>query len=168
MLQWAREMFEESFGIVESYQQGHADWLCLWVPGRFHSLQCDLSLMLSPRMFRDLFLEELREECRCLDYSFYHLDGSGALIHLDALLSIAELDGIQWNPEPTVPADPVHFAPVLRRIQEAGKKLYLSCSPDRIRPLLEAICKEGVFLSVACKTQEQARQALRELERIGM
>jgi hypothetical protein len=168
MLSWTKQMFDEQFGIVAPYQEGHIDWLRMWAPGTYHSIQCDVSLMLSPRTFNDLFLEELRQECWHLDYSFYHLDGSGALQHLEALLSIKELDGIQWVPEPTVSSDPVEFTPVLTRIREAGKKLYLSCRPERVGAVLNAIGKEGIFLSVHCKDETLASEVLRELERIGM
>jgi hypothetical protein len=33
-----------------------------------------------------------------LPRTFYHLDGIGQLHHLDLVLSIAELDGVQWVP----------------------------------------------------------------------
>jgi hypothetical protein len=160
-------MSDEAFAILAPYQEGNIDWLLLWAPGRYTSIQCDLCLMLSPAMFRDLCLEELRQECRALDYSIYHLDGSGAWKHMDALLSIPELSAIQWNPEPAVSSDPLAFAPYLRRVLEAGKKLYLSCSPAQVRPLLTTIPREGVFLSIGCKTEAQAKETLSELMRIG-
>ena len=167
MLRWGDRMSGEVFGIVAPRQEGHIDWLRIWAPGTLSSIQCDVSLMLSREMFDDLFLDELRHECRRLDYSIYHLDGSGALHHLDSLLSIEELDMIQWNPEPAVPSDPLAFAPQLRKMLRAGKKLYLSCRPDRVRAVLEGLGGEGVFLSISCKTEAEARQVLRELDRIG-
>jgi 5-methyltetrahydrofolate--homocysteine methyltransferase len=161
-------MHDELFGMVAPYQDGNIDWLRIWAPGTYQSVQCDVCLMLSPGTFSDLFLEALREECRYLDYSLYHLDGSEALRHLEALLSIEELDGIQWNPEPPLAPDPVEFAPFLRRVLDAGKKVYVPCPPERIQPLLDAIGREGVFLSVACKEEARARAVLRELAQIGM
>jgi 5-methyltetrahydrofolate--homocysteine methyltransferase len=168
MIGWTRRMYDELFAAVSPCQEGHVDWLRMWAPGTYDSVQCDLCLMLSPRMFDDLVMEELRRECRHLDYSFYHLDGSGALRHLDALLRIEDLDGIQWSPEPQCADDPVAFADAFRRVKGAGKKLFIPCPPDRIRPLLAAIGPEGVFLSVICKDEPAAREALRELERIGV
>ena len=102
------------------------------------------------------------------DYSFYHMDGTAQFRHLDALLAIEELDGIQWTPEPSVPGNPDHFADVWRRVQDAGKRLMFFVSPQHIAPLFKSIGREGVFLSVNCKDETQAREVLRELERIGM
>ena len=52
--------------------------------------------MISTRMFEDVFLPGLVDECRFLDRSIYHLDGPGALRHLDSILAIPELDALQW------------------------------------------------------------------------
>lgn len=166
MDRWGATMEEEISGVLREHQDGSADWLRIWAPGMYRSPQCDLCVMLSPKMFDDFFLEEIREEAQRLDHSLYHLDGVEAVRHLDSLLSIDELDGIQWNPEPQF-SDPLLYVDVLRRIQDRGKKLFISCSPDKVRPLLEAIGREGVFLSVVCRDESAAREVVRDLERIG-
>jgi len=168
MLVWVKEMLDEAYQIVAPYQEGDIDWLHMWAPGSMKVFQCDACVMLSPQLFNDLFLEEIRRECTYVDYSFYHLDGSGEMRHLDALLSIEELDGIQWTPEPTVPSNPAHFADVWKRVQDAGKRLMFFTKPEHVRPILESISRETVFLSVSCEDETEAREVLRELERIGM
>lgn len=168
MLVWVKEMLDESYQIVAPYQEGDIDWLHMWAPGTMKVFQCDACVMLSPQVFNDLFLEEIRRECTYVDYSFYHLDGSAEMRHLDALLSIEELDGIQWTPEPTVPSNPAHLADVWKRVQDARKKLMFFIRPEHVRPILESIGRETVFLSVSCEGETEAREVLRELERIGM
>ena len=61
-------------------------------------LQSDFSYMISPRMFERLILPDLTACCEALEYAFYHLDGKGEIKHLDMLLSIERLRGIQWIP----------------------------------------------------------------------
>ena len=58
----------------------------------------DFSCMISKNMFDEFFLPGIIDECRYYDKSIYHLDGPGAIQHLDSLLSIPELDGFQWVP----------------------------------------------------------------------
>jgi hypothetical protein len=83
-------------------------------------LQSDFSYMISPAMFERFVLPDLVACCDVLDYTFYHMDGRGQLAHLDMLLSIKKLQGIQWQPGDGQPlAD--KWLPVLRRIREAGK-----------------------------------------------
>jgi hypothetical protein len=163
----SRTLYDELDAIVSPFQDGSFDWLCLWAPGRLWTLQCDLCCMISPAMVADLVLDELRQEAEHVDHAFYHLDGPGAIKHLDALLGLAALDGIQWVPGAGASPDPLDWIDLFRRIQAAGKKLLIYCPPDRIRPLLGRISRQGVCLSVPCPDQDTAEAVLRTLERIG-
>ena len=72
----------------------------LWGPGKTAKLQCDISAMISPRMFKRFMVPILNQQCAWLDQALYHLDGHQCLVHLDALLSIEGLDAIEWTPDP--------------------------------------------------------------------
>jgi 5-methyltetrahydrofolate--homocysteine methyltransferase len=116
---WAR-YYNELEAITRTAGRGNACWGPVWSPGRGYMLQCDFSYMISPRMFRRFVLPDLAACCELLDYGFYHMDGKGQLPHLDHLLSIARLRGIQWQPGDGQPkAD--GWLPVLQRIRAAGK-----------------------------------------------
>jgi 5-methyltetrahydrofolate--homocysteine methyltransferase len=53
---------------------------------------------------------------------FYHLDGKGELPHLDQLLAIEELAGVQWVPGEGSP--PLQEWPeVLNKIADSDKKI---------------------------------------------
>ena len=83
-------------------------------------LQCDFAYMISPYMFKRFVMPDLTACCDHLDYGFYHLDGKGELPHLDQLLSIRRLRGVQWQPgDGQALAD--QWLPVLARIRNAGK-----------------------------------------------
>ena len=68
-------------------------------------------------------MPHLQEECRNLDWSIYHWDGPGQIPHLDLLLDIPELTGIQWVPGAGKPGtgSPKWFD-LYRRIQARGKR----------------------------------------------
>ena len=91
-------VYEESFKIIERFQQGSSNWTGLWFPGRGYPVQNDLTCLISTPMYQEFFLEELINHINYLDYSIYHLDGPGAVKHLDMILDIPELDAIQWIP----------------------------------------------------------------------
>jgi 5-methyltetrahydrofolate--homocysteine methyltransferase len=59
-------------------------------PGKTDKLQCDLAAMISPAMFRQFVVPHLREHCRHMDHTMFHLDGSECLDKLDDLLAIME------------------------------------------------------------------------------
>lgn len=120
----------------------------LWAPGKVAKIQCDSSAMFSPEMFREFAVPELKRQCEWLDYTLYHLDGTQAMCHLEALLEIEALDAIEWTPQAGI-EDGTHprWHPMYRRILESGKSLQvIAADPSGIDPLLSAIGTEGVYI----------------------
>ena len=78
--------------------EGSLNCVGCWSPGRTMGLDCDFSCMISPRDFQEIFLPPLLETMATVDHRIYHLDGPGAIPHLERLLSIPELQTIQWVP----------------------------------------------------------------------
>jgi len=139
----------------------------IWGPGKTAKLQCDASAMFSPAMFDRFVMPALREQCRWLDFSLYHLDGTQALGHLDSLLTIEELDAIQWTPQTGIEGSghPRWFD-LYRRILNAGKSVQaLWMKVDELIPFLEAVGPEGVFLHAVAEDEITARRVLEKVEK---
>ncbi|MCL5270695.1 MAG: trimethylamine corrinoid protein 2 [bacterium] len=120
----------------------------LWGSGKTAKVQCDASAMFSPEMFQRFVVPALTEQCRWLDHSMYHLDGTQAMCHLDALLAIEPLDAIEWTPQAGVEqgGNPRWFE-MYRRILAAGKSLQVVGVPKQeVRRLLDAIGGRGVYI----------------------
>ena len=173
--EWGKRAYDERSGLISPYQDGSIDGMGMWAPGRVRYVQCDMCVMISPAMFDEFVLPELRAFLDHVDHGIYHLDGKEQIRHLDSLLAVDSLKVIQYVPSSARPSaegfhrDPLEWIDLYRRIQDAGKKLWISCPPQRIRALFEKISTEGVFLWVVdCKGEEDAEAALRELDRIGM
>jgi hypothetical protein len=137
----------------------------VWGPGRVCKLQCDMSCMISPAMFREFIAPYLRDQCRRLDHTLYHLDGPGATQHLPALLEIPELHGIQWTPGAGQAAlDDPCWLPMYRQVLDAGKKLFLfGVPPAQVKPLLAELNRDQVIMSTGCRTQQEAEELLASL-----
>jgi 5-methyltetrahydrofolate--homocysteine methyltransferase len=116
---WLR-YYDAFSDLVAPTNHGTSCWAPIWAPGRCYMLQSDFSYMISPRMFEQLVMPDLIECCDELDYAFYHLDGKGQIKHLDMLLSIERLRGIQWIPGDGAPP-PEEWLPLLKRIRDGGK-----------------------------------------------
>ncbi|MEG0692998.1 MAG: hypothetical protein RR444_07940 [Oscillospiraceae bacterium] len=54
--------------------------------------------MISPKHFEEFVLFELSETAKLLDHTIYYLDGQEQIRYLNMLLSIKEIDNIQWAP----------------------------------------------------------------------
>lgn len=92
---WHR-FYAELNDVLQPVNPGYSDWSALYsdVPG--YILQSDFTYMIGPRMFRQFALPELEASCRRLAHPFYHLDGIGQIRHLNTILQIPELAGVQW------------------------------------------------------------------------
>ena len=82
-----------------------------------------------------------------LDTCIFHLDGPGAIRHLDTLLEIDELDAIQWVPGHGNPPAKAWLA-MLKKVQCAGKSLWISTPPEDVHAILEELRPEGLMIHV--------------------
>ena len=146
--------------ITQGANGGTTGWLGTFSVHRTYPLQCDFCCMIGPEMFERFVLPELRDLCRWLDRPVYHLDGPGAVKHLDALLGIPELKAIQWV-QGAGQAPTIEWVDLLKRILNAGKAVFAYASPAEVRPLLEALGARGVALSVGASSPEEADHLVR-------
>jgi hypothetical protein len=140
-------VFSFFYDILSSEGMPSTTWLPSIHPGKAYVPSNDFSCMVSTDMFREFFLEGIREECRFYDRSIYHLDGPGALRHLDDLLAIPELNAIQWVPGAGNEGF-TKWIPVYKRIREAGKSIQVThIDIDELPVLFENFRPEGIWLS---------------------
>lgn len=159
-------IMDEVYAIVRENNEGGGTigWLQTWAPGKHAQMQSDMSVMLSPAMFERFVLPELEAQCAFLDFALYHLDGQEQVRHLDMLLSIERLRAIQWTQVAGQP-DALHFLPVLRRIQAAGKCLLIVVSPEQVAPLMDALSSRGLYLLTTANDRDEAEDLLRLVAR---
>jgi hypothetical protein len=156
--------YRACFEIIHRCMPGYVDWLGIWSDRSYATVENDFSTMISPAMFRKLFLSSLEKQVAFLDRSIFHLDGPGGLPHLDTLLSIPDLDGIQWV---IGPADGLmtDWIPLLHKIQGAGKKVVAACQPGEVRRLLAELQPERLLLTTSCPSVEDVHALLAEAYR---
>jgi len=116
---WLR-YYDELHQIIKNAENGTTAWAPMWCPGRYYMLQSDFCYMISPEMFERFVLPDLETCCNHLDFGFYHLDGKGQIPHLDMILGIENLHGVQWIPGDGAPPSE-KWLPLLKRIRDAGK-----------------------------------------------
>ena len=145
-------MYEDMWRPVEAAGQPCTTWTPALHAGPMYPVSCDFICMISPRMFQETVLPSIRTELRYLERSVFHLDGPGALRHLDVLLAQPELNAVQWvYGAGSGPA--ARWVQVYRRIQAAGKAVQLVCDDladaravaAHLRPEGVWFCPGGVY-----------------------
>ena len=119
----------EDFMQVLKPQKYNTNWAGILSKDPSYVIQCDFSYMIGNPMFKDFVLETLRKDTKCLTNTIYHLDGIGELNHLDDILSLKDLNAVQWvfgDGKP--PAE--CWLDVYRRILAAGKQIQICGTPE--------------------------------------
>lgn len=143
---WIR-YYNELEAITSIPGRGNAAWGPVWSPGRGYMLQSDFCYMISPRMFKRFVLPDLTACCAALDYGFYHMDGKGQIPHLDHLLSVERLRGIQWQPGDGQPkAD--GWLPILKRIRDGGKLCQVYVTREGAQTIMRELGGKGFLMQI--------------------
>jgi len=153
-------LYDAVYEAGQMNDRGTIGWAPFYCQGKFACLQSDIICMIGPEQFRRFVLPALIEEAAFLDHSCFHLDGTGALIHLDGILSIKDIDVIQWVPGAGSPPQ-IEWLDLLKKIQDAGKGLHIhDCSPDTVKIFHKQLRPEGVLYDVKASSREEADELI--------
>ncbi|MCL5096724.1 MAG: hypothetical protein M1608_04195 [Candidatus Omnitrophica bacterium] len=133
-----------------------------WVPEKGVWLQDDAVSVLSPRMYRDIFLPHVRRVAGQFAFVAFHLHGN-QLWPVDLLLDVEEVDVLDLNYD--VGASGLHekIVPAWRKIQ--GKKpcvAFAQVTPEEIARVRDALPAAGLSLQTVAPTMEDGL-AIRKL-----
>jgi len=153
------ELFDEFQGILKrSGNRGGIGWAGIWAPGTTFPMQEDFSYMISNRMYREFVLPHVRDMVDAMEYPFYHLDGIGAIPHLEALLGIERLRVIQWVPGAGKERIADWYA-LIGRILEAGKSVQAFAKADEVDELVKEVGARGLLITVDANLEEAEKLA---------
>ena len=159
----------ETVGKASPY---YITWMNIPSKKPWYPLQCDFSYMISPDHFEEFVLPDLARQAAHMERSIYHLDGVGELPHLDMILDIPEITGIQWVAgDGQAPLWDEKWYPVYKKIQDKGKNLVLhkkAVSEDDLagaERLIKTLDPTGVYLYTQFSSEDKAREMLENIER---
>ena len=147
---------------LQAAGQAISSWPGIVSSRRWYVPSNDFSCMISKEMFDEFFLDGIAAECRHTQASIYHLDGPGALRHLDSLLAIPELNAIQWVPG-AGQGRAVDWLPVYKKCQAAGKGLQIGLEVDEWDVIQQELRPEGLWLRIhGIRSSSEADALLRQ------
>jgi 5-methyltetrahydrofolate--homocysteine methyltransferase len=162
------QAFRDLDATLRPLNPGYTGWAPIFSESPYYMLQCDFCYMIGPEMFDEFVKPELVATCRRLINPFYHLDGIGQLPHLDSLLRIPELKGVQWVPG-TGQKPLSQWPEVYRRIRTAGKLVQMWDAPPygELDTIARAVGDARGMVVFAGASRERREQALDYLKRYG-
>lgn len=157
---------DELNSVLQPVNPGYTAWTPIFSETPYYMLQCDFCYMIGPDMFDAFVKPELAESCRKIDHAFYHLDGPGQLPHLDSLLEIEALDGVQWVPGDGA-APITEWPDVYRKISDAGKKIQIFGGIRELNAIADQIGRADNIICIGECAASGRDELLRGLEAYG-
>lgn len=149
LIEYYPEVYNQLYDMIKEKQNGTTTWLSVFHENRFYVPSSDFSALISNQLYKNVFLPGIIRQVDFLDRSIYHLDGPDALRHLDTILDIEKLDGVQWvygagNGNST------DWVEVYKKIQKAGKCIQILVNePEEIEVLMDKLSPEGLLFTVS-------------------
>ena len=132
-------LYYDKFNAVMAPEaMGYSDWYRIYQESPGYILQSDFSYMISPSMFGIFVAPELASSAARMTNAVYHMDGIGQIPHLDQILAIEGIKGIQWVPGDGTPSEQ-NWDAINERILASGKKLIHNARKPDGRPI--DLCK---------------------------
>ena len=165
-----RTLFHRELGLE---QRGYVNRYGMYCEEPMAVLQCDSSCMIGPPAFAAMVAPDLRHEASVLSRAVYHLDGPGAVQHLDTVCSIEGIHSVQWKP--TAPEESANDESLrlYRRIAEAGKGVVVMVKDAETTrqiagELLNARVHYNSFHQSLIRSTDEALDLIAFLERLGV
>ena len=161
---WHRA-YDDIASVLQPTNPGHTNWVPIFSKSTSYMLQCDFCYMIGPEMFDEFVKPEFAATCKRIGNAFYHLDGIGQLPHLDSMLEIDELDGIQWVPGSGQKRQ-TEWPEVYRKIRDAGKLIQLyEWGGDVLDTVAEQLGSAKGIINVGHSTIENREETMAFLKR---
>ncbi|NDJ75234.1 MAG: hypothetical protein GYB65_03155 [Chloroflexi bacterium] len=142
-------------------------WMGIPSFGKFHVPSCDFSNMISPAHFAEYSLPKLRQEVLPISHNVYHVDGRGVARHLDQILAIPQITGIQWVQGMGTDYPIMQWVPLIQKVQAAGKGVIVDLQAHELEAFLDAVDPTGIFLWVGTEDEDEQRAIIKRLEKWG-
>jgi hypothetical protein len=160
--EWVYDHFD---AMLKAYNQPSSTWMGIPSFGRMHIPSCDFAALISPRFFGEYALPVLEREVKSMSHNIFHLDGKGVARHLDAILSVPEVDAIQWVQGVGDDLPIMQWVPFIKELQARRVPVIVDLNTDELDEFLAAMEPEGLFLWVATESEEEELVLLRKVER---
>ncbi|MCF7853385.1 MAG: hypothetical protein K9N51_01195 [Candidatus Pacebacteria bacterium] len=163
-LRLARECnhaFDLVYTRIARRNDGTANWMPVWSDRRMGTVQDDIAINFSPEMYAEVFLPALDVMAAHTEHTVLHWH-DGCSQHLDNLLRLPEIDLVQYGHDPNTPPFREQVG-AMRRIQEAGKKLFISCvESEDVEFFIDHLDPHGLMMIV--NTSDDAASRAMEID----
>ena len=150
-----QEVYDHFDAMLKAAGQPSVTWMGIPSFGKMHIPSCDFAAMISPTMFEEFGLPVLREEVKPMTHNVFHVDGRGVLKHLEMILSVPEIQAIQWVQGMGLDTPILQWVPLIERLQAAGKSIMVDLQVGELEEFIDRLRPKGLLLCIAADEAAQ-------------
>ncbi len=160
-----QSIFDHFHNMLRKNNQPSLNWLEIPTSGKSHVPSCDFASLISEEHFIEFNLPLLQEEVKQMDYNVFHLDGKGVARHIDSVLSINEINAIQWVQGVSDDKPIEQWKPLIKKIQSAGKSVIVILEPNELTDFISDMKPEGILLCIPASSLEHELNMLKQISK---
>lgn len=158
-----RLIYDHFDKILKDHNQLSVSWMGIPSFGKMHIPSCDFSTLISPAFFNEFALPILKHEVQTMTHNIFHVDGRGVARHLESILSVPQVHGLQWVQGVGDDLPIMQWVPFLRQLQSRGIPTIVDLNKKELDAFMDTMKPQGLFLWIATDSEEEELDILRRL-----
>ena len=161
-----REVFDHFDAKLKSHGLPSATWMTVPSFGKLNIPSADISAMVSKPVFGRFIYPVLEKECGYFTHNIFHMDGKNVALHTDSILTLPNLNAIQWVQGVGLDAPILQWIPYLKSILNAGKSVILDLQVSELDPFIDEFDKpDGIMLCIPSSDEEEQQAIIKRVEK---
>ena len=157
-------IYDHFDSIIRQAHGFSVNWMGLPTISRCHIPTYEFAALISPDMFNQFGLPLLREEVKGIEHNVFLVDGKEIAKHLDSILSVPEIDGVQWVQGMGNDTPIMQWIPFLTGLQKKGVPVVVLLEAEELEDFITTMDLHGIFLWIYTQDEQEELTILRRLE----
>jgi hypothetical protein len=141
--------------ILKEHNQLSVTWMNLPSFETFNVLASDFATLISPAHFEEFCIPIIQKQAKLFEHNVFHLDGPGVARHIDAILTLHNLQAINWEQGYGIDEPIMQWLPLIKKIQEVGKSVIVDLKKHELEEFIKKVDPTGILLRIPAEPSEQ-------------
>lgn len=159
------EVYDAYDNLLKAHGMPSCAWMNIPVNGRMHIPSADFSYMISPDDYIRFGLPILQDEVKTMTHNVFHVDGSGVANHIDTILSVPQVQCIQWVQGMADDYPIMQHLDFIRYVQSKNKGIIVDLAKEDLNEYMEKMSPKNNFLWIATESEEEELDIMKRVEK---
>ncbi len=158
-------IFDHFDTMLKAENQLSVSWLGVPSFQKMHIPSEDVSTLISPEFYRKFGLPLLKEEVKNITHHVYHIDGKGVARHLDDILSVPEVNAVQWVQGMGDDYPIMQWVPFIKELQARETPVIVDLATEDLEAFTSVMDPKGLFLWTAPESEAEELEILKAISK---